>query len=393
VGTQIPARFELAVRTHNILQQPPKVRSAVFTATTFYTHHVNTTPCFVRTRTGAITYKRVGKLFLELTDNYDKLPRCVPLLDSVRTRESSSDATTDQTWSSYPGPWSPFALSVMKLLSYLFITVFSCIIHNCVVIIRTALLLAGSVTMLSVTARVCNRYIARHTCVSSHDCNPCRDPGRGIYFTPQDPVLYFPHWSRGQPRRSCLVDHAVCWIESSHGTIPTCVGDDERHERNAQVTPVEGPEPPLVPPVLPPSCSGSDEGAPAIAMVGLISYGKWAVDLLQRGWVACCSLRGCSMMCSLTFSKPGSWFMGLSTIIWYNLFVLAVLPSWWIGLATMLMYIVVGLIALAFELMFAFCASVPFALFVACILPCLRAVALAWGGALSGLLATRLPPP
>jgi hypothetical protein len=108
-------------------------------------------------------------------------------------------------------------------------------------------------------------------------------------------------------------------------------------------------------------------------MVGLISYGEWSVDLLQRGWVACCSLQSCSMPCSLTFSKPGSWFMGLSIVIWYNLFLLVVLPSWWVGLATMLMYIVVALIALALELRYAFLASVPFALFVACILPCMRA--------------------
>jgi hypothetical protein len=187
VGTLSFARLALAVTNNNFFQQPNKVRSAVSTATTFYEHPVIPTPCLVQTRTAAITHKRVDKMFLDLTDNNNELPRCVPLLVSNRTREASSGATPDQIWSSYPDPWSPFALSVINVCNSLLISIFMSICINYDVILRTALLLSGSVTMLSFTTRVCNRYIARHTCVSSHTCNPCRDPGRGIFITPQDP--------------------------------------------------------------------------------------------------------------------------------------------------------------------------------------------------------------
>jgi hypothetical protein len=61
VGTISFARLALAVTNNNFFQQPNKVRSAVSTATTFYEHPVIPTPCFVQTRTGAITHKRVDK--------------------------------------------------------------------------------------------------------------------------------------------------------------------------------------------------------------------------------------------------------------------------------------------------------------------------------------------
>jgi hypothetical protein len=380
VGTLSLARLALAVTNDNFFQQTNKVRSAVFTATTYYEHHVNSTPCFVQTRTGAITHKRVDRMFLDLTDNNDKLPRCVPLLVSNRTREASSGATPDQIWSSYPDPWSPFALSVINVCNSLLISIFMSICINYVVLLRTALLLSGSVTMLSFTARVCNRYIARHTCVSSHTCNPCRDPGRGIFITPQDPVLCFTHWGGGQPRRSCLVDHAVRWIESSDGAMPSDMGSDTCYEHKAQVTPGEGlpPSPGSACPA--PSHTGSDEEAPAIAVVGLTSYGQWAVDLCCQGWVACCSLQDCIMPCCPTHGQIGSWFWGLTAFVFYNQLALIMLPSWWLGFATFAIGSVVVLLLLAMEVMYALFASVPFALIVALILSGMRAAGSRFGG-------------
>jgi hypothetical protein len=362
VGTLSLAQLALDVTNYNFLQQPNKVRSAVLTATTFYEHPVNSTPCFVQTRTGAITHKRVDRMFLALTDNNNKLPRCVPLLDPIRTRGSSSGATTDQIWSSYPDPWSPFALSVINVCNSLLISVFMFVYINYVVLLRTALLLSGSVTMLSFTARVCNRYIARHTCVSSHTCNPCRDPGRG------------------QPRRTCLVDHAVRWIESSDGAMPTDMGSDTCYEHKAQVTPGEGlpPSPGSACPA--PSHTGSDEEAPAIAVVGLTSYGQWAVDLCRQGWVACCGLQNCTMPCCLTYGQIGSWFWGLTAFVFYNQLVLIMLPSWWLGFATFAIGSVVVLLLLAMEVMYALFAPVPFALTVAFILSGLRAAGSRFGG-------------
>jgi hypothetical protein len=85
--------------------------------------------------------------------------------------------------------------------------------------------------------------------------------------------------------------------------MPSDMGSDTCYEHNAHVTPKEGllPSPGSACPA--PSHTWSNEEASAIAMVGLTSYGQWAVDMCCQGWVACCGLLDHIMPCCPTHGQ------------------------------------------------------------------------------------------